>query len=126
MKTGKREIERLCRAKLYELELMEYAEKIIRPSSEEMAELLVRSAVKTLGDCRRLLCAAHVKITPRGALPRDRSIQGLLSEIAEVKREWVSLAQELAPSLSGELKELLLKLCESERDEIYKIKRCVC
>jgi len=121
----KRDFERLCYAKLYELELIEYAEDKARAESEKMADMLVSASLKTLGDCRALL--KHSRRTPMSLKfkPRARRLEDALCEICSLKEKWIESARKYAFEVSGSEKELLLRICDCEYDEIQKIKRCM-
>ena len=121
----RQELGRLCCAKLYEFELFCAAEDKICGESSDMARLISECSVKTLGDYRTLL--RIVKKQPRSvrAGVHSERIQDIIDELINTKKRWISLAQSCAFDMSGREKDLLLRICESEQEEIYKLQRCL-
>lgn len=122
---GRQDMGRLCYAKLYEFELMSYAEDRIRAESEEVAELLSDASLKTLGDYRALLRVVRRQPRVSAARPHSERAGDIIAEIIDIKEKWISMAQACALELSGGEKELLHRICEREDEEIYKLRRCL-
>ena len=126
MGVGKnREMVGLCRAKLYEFELISRAEEKIGERSEDMAALLGECALKSLRDYRALCRSGCREARVKDARPRSERIGDIIDELIDTKTKWISQAQRLAFGMSGCEKDLLLRICESEAEEIYKLRRCL-
>ena len=121
----KREMLCLCRAKLYEFELISRAEEKIGERCEDMAILLGECALKSLRDYRALLRIICREVRVKDARPRSERIGDIIEEIIDCKQSWISSAQSYAFEIAGCEKDLLLRICESEAEEIYKLRRCL-
>ena len=121
----RRDIGNLCYAKLYEFELLGAAEDKICKESEDMARLFAECAVKTFGDYRALV--RMVKKQPRfvGARVHSERAKDIIDELTAAKQRWISQAQTCAFNMSGRERDTLLSICESEQEQIYKLRRCL-
>ena len=122
---GRQELARLCYAKLYEFELMAYAEERLRSESEKMAEILDRCSVKALGDYRALLRTVRRQPRVSAVRPHSERMGDIIAEIIDTKEKWISMAQACAIELTGSEKAMLHRICENEIEEIYKLRRCL-
>lgn len=121
----RREMDRLCYAKLYEIELMSCAERRARGASDQLAQSLARALSKATRDYRDLDGLVRHKPHVAEAKPHSERVEDILGEIIDIKRDWLCLAQRCAASMPDDQREILIRICESEQEEIYNLKRCL-
>ena len=121
----RREIDRLCYAKLYEIELMSYAEQRARDVSDQLAQSLARCLSKAMRDYRDLSVGVRHQVRATGARPHSERVEDILREIIDIKRDWLCLAQGCAFSMPDDQREILIRICESEQEEIYQLRQCL-
>ena len=119
------EVNRLCYAKLYEIELMECAERRMRGVSDQLAQTLARCSAKAKRDYDDVAALVGYRLRVIGARPHSERVEDIIGEIIDAKRDWLCLAQRCAFSMPEDRREILIRICESEQEEIYGLKRCL-